>query len=181
MKIGMVTFSKAPCCSDAKSCLTLWLYLYTVECQAPLSSTVSQSLLKFMSIELVILCNHLIFDHRLLLLSSTFPSIRKNWRYSFLSFPMSHLFASGSQSIGTSTSVSVLPMNSQGWFLLGSTGLILQSKRCSRLFSSTTVWKHQFFRAQPSSWSKSHIHTSCWKNYSFDYTDFCWQSEDSAF
>ena len=115
----MVTFSKAPCCSDAKSCLTLWLYLYTVECQAPLSSTVSQSLLKFMSIELVILCNHLIFDHQLLLLSSTFPSIRKNWRYSFLSFPMSHLFASGSQSIGTSTSASVLPMNSQGWFPLG--------------------------------------------------------------
>ena len=75
------------------------------------------------------------------------------------SFSMSQFFASGGQSIGASASASVLSMNIQGWFPLGSTGLILQSKRLSRVFSSTTVWKHQFFGAQPSLWSNSHIHT----------------------
>ena len=63
---------------------------------------------------------------------------------------MSQFFSSGSQSIGASASASVLPMNIQGWFPLGWTGLILQSKGLSRVFSSTTVWKHQFFSAQPS-------------------------------
>ena len=76
------------------------------------------------------------------------------------SFPLSQLFASGGQSIGVSASVSVLPMNIQGWFPLGWTGLIfLQSKGLSRVFPNTTVWKHQFFSAQPSLWSSSHIHT----------------------
>ena len=66
------------------------------------------------------------------------------------SFLMSWLFASGGQSIGTSASASVLPMNVQGWFPLGLTGLIsLLSKGLSRLFSSTTVWKHQIFDTQP--------------------------------
>ena len=61
------------------------------------------------------------------------------------SFPMSQIFASGGQSIGASASASVLPVNIQGWFPLGLTGLIaLQSKGLSRLFSSTTVWRHQF-------------------------------------
>jgi len=68
-----------------------------------------------------------------------------------MSFPMSWLFASGGQSTGASVSASVLPMNIQCWFPLGLTGLIsLMSKRLSRVFSSTTVWKHQFFSAQPS-------------------------------
>ena len=63
-------------------------------------------------------------------------------------------------SIGTSTSASLLPMNSQGWFPLGLTGLIsLQSKGLSRVFSNTTVQKHQFFGAQPTLWSNSYIHT----------------------
>ena len=76
------------------------------------------------------------------------------------SFPMSLFFASGSQSIGASASVSVLPMNIQGWFPLGWTGLIsLQFKGLSRIFPNTTVQKHQFFGAQPSLWSNSHIHT----------------------
>ena len=62
------------------------------------------------------------------------------------SFPISQFFASGSWSIGASTSASVLPMNIQDWFLLGLTGWIsLQSKRLSRVFSNTTVQKHQFF------------------------------------
>ena len=75
------------------------------------------------------------------------------------SFPMNWLFASGGQSIGASTSVSVLPMNIQGWFPLGLTGLIsLLSKGLSRVFSSTTVWKHQFFWPQRSLWSNSHLY-----------------------
>ena len=72
------------------------------------------------------------------------------------SFPMSWLFTSCGQSIGASASV--LPMNRQGWFPLGLTRWIfLLFKRLSRVFSSTTVWKHQFFGTQPSLWSNSHI------------------------
>ena len=75
------------------------------------------------------------------------------------SFPMSWFFAQKNwklQSIGTSASASVLPMNIQGWFPLRFTDLIsLLSKGLSRVFSNTTVQKHQFFSAQPSSWSKS--------------------------
>ena len=74
------------------------------------------------------------------------------------SFPMSQFFASGGQSIGASASV--LPMNIQDWFPLGVTGWIsLQSKGLSRVFSNTTVQKHQFFGTQPSLWSNPHIHT----------------------
>ena len=66
----------------------------------------------------------------------------------------------GGQSIGSSASTSVLPMNIQGWFPLGWTGWIsLQSKGLSRVFSNTTVQKHQFFSTQLSLWSNSHIHT----------------------
>ena len=76
------------------------------------------------------------------------------------SFLVSRLFESGSQSIGASVSASVLPMNIQGWFPLGLTNWIpLLSKRFSRVFFSTTVWKHQFFGTQPSLWSNSHICT----------------------
>ena len=76
------------------------------------------------------------------------------------SFPMSQLFASGGQSIGVAASASVLPMNTQDWSPLGWTGwLSLQSKGLSRVFSNTTVQKHQFFGAQLSSQSNSHIHT----------------------
>ena len=76
------------------------------------------------------------------------------------SFPMSQLFALGGQSIGASASASVLPVNIQGLFPLGFTGLIsLLSKGLSRAFSSTTIQKHQFFGAQLSLWSNSHIYT----------------------
>ena len=76
------------------------------------------------------------------------------------SFPMSQLFAWGGQSIGVSALASVLPMNAQDWSPLGWTGWIsLQSKRLSRIFSNTTVQKHQFFGSQLSSQSNSHIHT----------------------
>ena len=90
------------------------------------------------------------------------------------SFPMSRLFTSGGQSIGALASV--LPMNIQGWFPLGLTGLIsVQSKGLSIVISSTTVPKYQFFV----------IHIQTWllggKNHSFDQTDLCWQSDVSAF
>ena len=76
------------------------------------------------------------------------------------SFPTSQLFAWGGQSTGVSVSTSVLPMNTQDWSPLGWTGWIfLQSRGCSRIFSNTTVQKHQFFGTQPSSQSNSHIHT----------------------
>ena len=76
------------------------------------------------------------------------------------SFLMSWLFISGDRSIGASTSTSVLPVNIQDLFPLWLTGLIsLQSKGLSRVFSNTTVQKHQFFGPHPSSWSNSHIHT----------------------
>ena len=88
----------------------------------------------------------------LLLLPSIFPSIG--------SFQMSQLFTSGGQSIGVSASASVLPMNIQDWFPLGWTGWIsLLSKGLSRVFSNTTVQKHQFFGPQLSLQSNSHIHT----------------------
>ena len=85
--------------------------------------------------------------------------------HSFLApgiFQMSQFFASGGQSIGASASASasVLPMNIQGWFSLGWIGWIsLQSKGLSRVFSNTTVQKHQFFGPQLSLWSNSYIHT----------------------
>ena len=86
------------------------------------------------------------------------------------SFPMSQLFASGGQSIGASASV--LPVNIHGWFSLGLTCLFsLLSKGLWRVFSNTTVWKHQFFSTPPSLWSNSHIHTWPLEKPCFDYTD----------
>ena len=76
------------------------------------------------------------------------------------SFQISPFFELDDQSIAASASASVLPMNIQDWFTLGWTGLIsLLFKGISRVFSNTTVQKHQFFDAQPSLWSCSHIHT----------------------
>ena len=109
---------------------------WTATLHAFLSFTISRSLLKFMSTELVMPSSHLIFCCPLLLQS--FPVAG--------SFPVSWLFVSGGQSIGVSTLASVLPINIQGWFPLGLTGLIsLQSKGISRDFSSSTVWKRQCF------------------------------------
>ena len=85
------------------------------------------------------------------------------------SFPLSHFFTSDGQSIGVSASTSVFPMNTQDWSPLGWTGWIsLQSKGLSRVFSNTTVQKHQFFGTQLYLWSNSHIHTWHWKNHNFD-------------
>ena len=98
------------------------------------------------------------------------------------SFQMSQFFASGGQSIRVSASASVLPMNIQDWFTLGWTGWIsLQSKGLSRVFSNTTVQKHQFFSTQlfySPTLTPIHDH---WKNHIFDYMDICWQSNVSVF
>ena len=98
------------------------------------------------------------------------------------SFPMSQLFAWGGQSTGVSASASVLPVTTQNWSPLGWTGWIsLQSKGLSRVFSNTTVQKHQFFGTQLSSESNSHTHTWPLENHSLDWTDLCWQSNVSVF
>ena len=120
--------------------------------QTSLSITNSWSLHKLMPIELVMPSSHLILCRPLLLLPPIPPSIRV--------FSNESIFAWGGQSIGVSASASVLPMNTQDWSPLGWTGCIsLQSKGFSRVFSNTTVQKHQFFGAQLSSQYNSHIHT----------------------
>ena len=117
------------------------------------------------------------------------PTISSSGAFAFSSclqsFPASRfsnsgLFASGDLSIGASVPASDLPMNIQGWFPLGLTGLI--SLLFKGLFSSTTVWKYKFFGAQPSLWSNSHIRTfNTGKYHSFDFMNLCQQSNVSAF
>ena len=141
-------------CSSVRSLSHIQLFVtpWTAARQASLSIINSGSLLKLMSIESVMLSNHLILCHLLFLLPSIFPSISL--------FFVSQFFTSGSQSIGASASASVLALNIQDWFPLGLTGLIsFLSKEISTVFSSTTIQKHQFFSPQPSLWSNSHIHT----------------------
>ena len=134
------------------SCVQLFATPWTAARQASLSNTNSWNLLKLMSIKPVMPSNHLIFCHPLLLLPSILPSIRVFYNGQF--------FASSGQSMGASTSSSALPMNIQDWSPLGWTGWIsLQSKGLLRVFSNTTVQKHQFFGPQLSLWSNSHIHT----------------------
>ena len=99
-----------------------------------------------------------VISFNVLLLTALFSSFPQFFPAS-RSFPMSWLFTSCDQRIGTSALVSVLPMNIRGWFSLGLTDLIsLQSKGLPRVFSSTTLQKHQFCVTQPSLWSNSHIH-----------------------
>ena len=138
------------CCSVTNWCPVLcdpWAAVH----QASLSFSISKSLLKFISIELVMLSNHLFLCHPPLFLSSTCPSIRiffntsafhvrcpKYWSFSF--------------SISPSNEYSGLIFFRIDWFNL-------QFKGLSRVFSSTIIQKHQFFNTQPSLWSNSHIHT----------------------
>ena len=114
---------------------------WTAVCQASLSISNSQSLLKLMSIESVMPSNHLILCHPLLFPPSICPSIRVFSKGSVLHIMWSKYWISAS--------ASVLSMNIQDWFPLGWTGWIsLQSKELSRVLSNTTVQKHQFFGAQ---------------------------------
>ena len=93
-------------------------------------------------------------------------------------FPISMFFASSGQSIRASATV--LPMNIQDWFPLGLTGLISLLPKGLGIFSITTIWKHQFFYIQPSLWSNSHSIHDYWKKGSFDYMDFCQQTDVSV-
>ena len=132
--------------------VTLFTTPWTAAYQASLSFTISQSLLKIKSIESIMPSNHLILCHPLLSLLSIFPSIRvfsneltlcirwpKYWSFSF--------------SISPSNEYSELVSFRIDWFYL------LAVQGTLKVFSSTTVQKHQFFSAQPSLWSSSHIHT----------------------
>ena len=132
------------CCSVSKSCLTL---CNPMDCNTP-GFPVLHCLPEFVPTHVHWVSDviHLILRHPLLSYPQSFPESG--------SFPMSWLFTSGGQSIGASASV--LPVNIQGWFPLGLTGLIsLLSKWFSRAFSNTTIWKHHFFGAQPYLWSNS--------------------------
>ena len=131
----------------------VWLFEtpWTAARQASLSITNSWSLLKLMSIKSVMPSNHLILCHRFSSCPQSLPASE--------SFPVSQLFAWGGQSTGVSALASFLPKKSQGWSPSEWTGWIsLQSRGLSRVFSNTTVQKHQFFGAQLSSQSNSHIH-----------------------
>ena len=142
------------------SCVQLFVTPWTAAWQASLTITNSQSLLKFMSIKLVMPSNHLILCHPLLLLLQSFPASG--------SFPMSQFFESGGQNIGVSASASDLPMNIQYWFPLGWTGWIsLQSKGLSRV--STPQFKSINSLALSFLYSPTltSIHDH-WKNHSFD-------------
>ena len=140
----------------------------------PLSLTISRSLPKFMSIASVMPSSHLIFWCPLLLLPSIFPSIRD--------FSNESMFASDDQNTGALASASVLPMNIQGWFPLGWTGLDLLAVQGTL----TSLLQHHsskalilqcsaFFMVQLTS-----IH-NYWKNHNFDYMDLCQQRDVSAF
>ena len=144
LQFSSVQFSR----SVVSDSMTPWI----AALQASLSITNSRSSLKLMSVE------------------SVMPSSISSWVVPFSScpqslpasesFPMSQLFASGGQSIGVSPLASVLPKNTQDWSPLEWIGWIsLQSKGLSRVFSNTTVQKHQFFSTQLFSQSNSHIHT----------------------
>ena len=143
-----VQFSSVQSLSHVRLFATPWI----AASRASLSITNSRSSLRLTSIESVMPASHLILCRPLLLLPLIPPSIRV--------FSMSQLFTWGGQSTGVSALASLLPKKSQGWSPSEWTGWISwQSKGLSRVFSNTTVQKHQFFGAPPSSQSNSHIHT----------------------
>ena len=153
------------CCSVTKSCLTL---CDLMNHSMPGSSVLQclPELVRFMSIESVMLSKYLILCCPMSFCLQSFPASG--------SFPVSQFSASGSQSIGASASASVLSINTQGWFLLGLTSLIsLESNRLSRVFSTTKNLKTSilqcsvFFTVQLSS-----VH-DYWKSHSFAYMNCC--------
>ena len=154
-KIYSVRFSWVQLLSPVWLFATSWIAAR----QAFLSITNSQSSLKLMSIESMMWSNRQWCHPTISSSVVPFSSCPQSFPASGFS-QMSQLFASGGQSIGVSASASVLPMNTQDWSFLGWTGWTsLQSKGLSRVFSNSTVQKHQFFSAQLSLWSNSHIHT----------------------
>ena len=161
------------CCSYTKSCLTL---CDLTDCSTP-GFPVLHHIQEFAQTHVHWVGDAIQPSHSVTPFSSclqSFPALG--------SFLMSHLFASGGHCIGASASVSVLPINIQGWFPLGLTDLIyLLSKGLSSVFSNTTIQK---LNSLVLSLLYSPILTSIhdyWKNHSFDYMDICWQSYVSAF
>ena len=153
-----------------------WLFVtqWTAARQTSLSFTISWSLFKLMSIELVMPSNHLNLYFPLSSCPQPLPASG--------SFPKSHLFASGGKNIGASASESVLPVNIQGWFPLGLTGSISYCPRDSHESSIAPQFKSidsltLSFLYCP---TLVPIHDH-WKNHSFDCTDFCQQGDVSAF
>ena len=146
--LGSVHFSSV----QSLSCVWLFATPWIAACQASLSITNFQSSLKLTSIQSVMPSSHLILCNPFSSCPQSLPASE--------SFPMSQLFPCGGQSTGVSAVASFLPKKSQDRYPLEWTGWIsLQFKGHSRVFSNTTLQKHQFFRAQLSSQSNSHIHT----------------------
>ena len=140
------------CWSVQFSCSVV--FPWTAARQASPSITDSQSLLKLESV----------MDPTISSSAVPFPSCLQSFP-AWGSFPVRQFLASGGQGIGASASASVLLVNIQDWFPLWLTGLISwQSKGLSRVFSNTTVQKHQFFNTQPSLWSNSHLHMTTGKS-----------------
>ena len=140
--------------NSVQSLSRVWLFAtpWIAARQASLSITISRSSLRFTFIESVMPSSHLILCCPFSCCPQSLPASE--------SFPMSQLFTWGGQSTGASALASFLPKKSQAWSPSEWTGWIsLQSKGLSRVFSNTTVQKHQFFSIQPSSQSNSHIHT----------------------
>ena len=151
--ISSVQFRSVQSLSHIWLSATLWIAAH----QASLSITNSWSLPKLMSIKSVMPSSHLMLCHPLLLLPQSLPGSG--------SFPMSQFFASGGQSIGVCASASAL-MNTQDWSPSGWTGWIsFQSKGLSRVFSNTTVQKHQLFGTHCPTLTSIHDY---WKNHSLD-------------
>ena len=147
------------------SCVQLFVTPWIAAHQASLSFTDSWSLFKLMFTESVMPSS-----------ATPFSSCPQSFPASG-SFPISWLFASGVQNIGTSASVSLLPMNIPSWFPLGLTSLIsLQSKILSRVFESNSYSALSLLYGP----TLTSVH-DCWKNHSCDYTDLCQQSDVSAF
>ena len=143
------------CCCSLSHDIQLFETLWTAACQASLSFTSSWSLLRLISIELMMPFNHLVLYHPLLLLPSNFPSIRI-----FSNELALHIHKSAADFLRQ----------------------VLRPNFSRVFFPSTTIQKHQFFGAQLSLWFNSNIHM--WlskKKHSFDWTDLCWQSDVSAF
>ena len=160
--------------SSVQSLSHVWLFAspWISACQISLSITNFRSLLKLMSIESVMPSSHLILCHPLLLLSPVTSSIRVFSNESTLRIRWPKYW---------SFSFSISPSNEHpGLISLGWTGWIsLQFKGLLRVFSNTTVQKHQFFGTHLSSQSNSHIHT--WPLHRPDQKNLCWQSNVSAF
>ena len=160
-KSFLVSLDSKSCSSVAKSCLTL---CDPMDCSTP-GFLVFHYLPEFAQTHVHWVGDAIQPSYPLLPPSSLTLSLSQHQAF----FPVNQLFSWGGQGVGAPTSASVLPMNIQDWFLLRLTVLIfLQSKGLSRVFSNTTIWKHQFFHTQhPYGPTLTFVHDH-WKNHSFD-------------